>query len=119
MSDVTKQKFLVLYLIPQAVMTEWMKTDPAKRETEEQKMKADWGKWMSEHSKMILSSEAGGKTKRATASGIGDFKNDIILVSFVEADTHEAAAKAFENHPHLQIPESSIEIMAVRPMGGL
>jgi hypothetical protein len=40
----------------------------------------------------------------------------IILVSFVEAESHEAAAKAFENHPHLQIPQSSIEVMYVRPM---
>ena len=41
------------------------------------------------------------------------------LYSFVEAESHEAAAKAFENHPHLQIPQSSIEIMYVRPMGGM
>jgi len=40
-----------------------------------------------------------------------------MLCSFVEAESHEAAAKAFENHPHLQIPQSSIEVMAVRPMG--
>ena len=32
--------------------------------------------------------------------------------------SHEAAAKAFENHPHLQIPQSSIEVMYVE-MGGM
>jgi len=119
MTDATKQKFLVLYLIPASVMADWAKTDPTIRQAEEQKMKAAWGKWMAEHANMIMSTEAGGKTKRVTASGVSDTKNDIILCSFVEAPSHEAAAKAFENHPHLQIPQSSIEVMAVRPMSGM
>jgi hypothetical protein len=117
MADATKQKFLVLYLIPSAVMADWAKTDPAIRQAEEQKMQVAWGEWMQRHAGMILSSEAGGKTKRVTQSGVADTKNDIILCSFVEAESHEAAARAFENHPHLQIPQSSIEVMAVRPMG--
>jgi hypothetical protein len=119
MTDETKQKFLVLYLIPSSVMADWAKTDSAKRQAEEQEMRAAWGKWMGEHAKMIISTEAGGKTKRVIVSGVSDTKNDIILCSFVEAESHEAAAKAFENHPHLQIPQSSIEVMAVRPMGGM
>lgn len=77
------------------------------------KMMEAWGKWMSEHADMIISTEAGGKTKRVTASGVSDTKNDIILCSFAEAESHEAAAKAFEDHPHLQIPRSSIEVMYV------
>jgi len=64
-------------------------------------------------------SEAGGKTKRVTARGVSDTQNDIILCSFVEAESHDAAARAFENHPHLQIPQSSIEVMYVRPMSGM
>ena len=58
-----------------------------------------------------LFTEAGGKTKRVTASGVSDTRNDIMLYSFVEAESHEAAANAFENHPHLQIPQASIEVM--------
>jgi hypothetical protein len=119
MTDATKQKFLVLYLIPAAVMADWAKTDPAIRQAEEQKLRAAWGDWMALHAKMILSSEAGGKTKRIAASGVSDTKNDIVLCSFIEAESHEAAAKAFENHPHLRIPQASIEVMAVRPMGGM
>ena len=117
MADTSKQKFMVLYLIPAAVIDDWAKTDPAIRQPMEQKMRDEWGTWMGQHSHMILSSEAGGKTKRVTADGVADARNDITLCSFVEADSHEAAAKAFENHPHLQIPQSSIEVMAVKPMG--
>jgi hypothetical protein len=119
MTGSNMQKFVALYLIPASVMADWAKTDPEIRKTEEQKMQAAWGKWMADHAKMILSTEAGGKTKRVTASGVSDTKNDIILYSFVEAESHEAAAKAFENHPHLKIPQSSIEVMYVRPMGGM
>jgi hypothetical protein len=119
MTDATKQKFIALYLIPAAVVEDWAKTDPAMRQAEEAKMQAAWGKWMGEHAKMIVSTEAGGKTKRIAASGVSDIKNDIILYSIVEAASHEAAAKIFEDHPHLQIPQSSIEVMAVKPMGGM
>jgi hypothetical protein len=119
MNDATKQKFLVLYLVPAPVMADWAKTDLSIRQPEEQKMQAGWRKWMGEHGKMIVSTEAGGTTKRVTASGVSDTKNDIILYSFVEAESQDAAAKIFENHPHLQIPQSSIEIMYVRPMSGM
>ena len=44
MTDETKQKFLVLYLIPASVMADWAKTDPTIRQAEEQKMQAAWGK---------------------------------------------------------------------------
>ena len=117
MTDSPKQKFLVLYLVPSSVVADWSKTDPATRQPAEQKMREEWGKWMGANGKMIISTEAGGKTKRITSNGVSDTKNDIMLCSFVEAETHEAAAKAFENHPHLQIPQSSIEVMSVRPMG--
>ncbi len=117
MADSNKQKFLVLYLIPSAVIADWQKTDAAVREPAQQKMQAEWQQWMGAHASMILSSEAGGKTKKVTKDGVFDTKNDITLYSFIEAESHEAAAKAFENHPHLQIPQSSIEVMAVRPMG--
>jgi hypothetical protein len=113
------KKFVALYLVPASVMADWAKTDPETKKAAEQKMQAEWGKWMGDHSKMIVSTEVGGKTKRVTASGVADTKNDIILYSFVEAESHDAAAKCFENHPHLQIPQSSIEVMEVRSMGGM
>jgi len=112
------KKFLVLYLAPASVIEDWSKTDPDKREVAEEKMRGDWIKWMGDHAKMITDTGVGGKTKRVSSSGTYDTKNDIILYSFVEAESHEAAAKSFERHPHLQIPQSSIEVMEIRPMTG-
>jgi hypothetical protein len=74
---------------------------------------------VSNHAKLITDTGAGGKTKRVSSSGTSDTKNDIMLYSFVEAEPHEAAAKSFESHPHLQIPQSSIEVMEMRPLTGM
>lgn len=118
MTSAKSKKFLALYLAPSSVMEEWSKTDPGTKKASEDKMRKDWDNWMGAHSKMIADTEAGGKTKRVTSHGVSDAKNDIMLYSVVEAETHEAAAKAFANHPHLQIPQSSIEVMEIRPMSG-
>jgi hypothetical protein len=117
MTESKAKKFLALYLVPASVMADWAKTDPETKKAAEQKMQTEWRKWMGDHSKMITLTEAGGKTKRVTATGVIDARNDIHLYSIVEVESHEAAAKAFENHPHLQIPKSSIEVMEVRSIG--
>jgi hypothetical protein len=119
MTSPDKKKFIVMYLIPTAVMDEWKKIDPEKRKAEEEKMMGEWGAWTKAHAGMILDTNSGGKTKLVTASGVSDFRNDIMLYSIVEAASHEEAAEAFENHPHLQIPQSSIQIMEIRPMSGM
>ncbi len=108
--------FLVLFLAPVSVIAEWMKVDQATREVEEKKMREAWDVWMAEHGSMIKESNAAGKTKLVSAAGVSDTKNDIMLYSIVEAESHEVAAKAFEGHPHLGIPEATIEIMAIRKM---
>jgi hypothetical protein len=117
MTTSTPKKFLVLYVVPTHVLAGWAKTDPATKKAAEQKMQSDWQRWMSEHAKMVTLTEAAGKTKSVTSAGIEDIKNDIMLYSIVEAESHDIAAKAFANHPHLTIPESSIEVMEVRSMG--
>lgn len=113
-------KFLVMYLAPASVIEEWKKTDPDKRKAAEEEMQGKWKKWMSDHAKVFVDMGAGaGKTKRVTAQGISDTKNDIMLYSIVQAESHEAAAKIFEGHPHFGIPQSSIEIMAINPLHGM
>jgi len=83
-------------------------------------MQGEWKTWMSDHAKIFADNGAGvGKTKRVTAQGSTDTKNDIMLYAIIEAETHEAAAKFFERHPHLQIPQSSIEIMEIHALRGM
>ena len=114
------KKFLVTYLAPATVIADWKKTEPAKRKEAEEKMQSEWRKWMSDHATMFVDKGAGvGKTRRVTAQGTSDTKNDIMLYAVVEAESHEAAAKTFEGHPHLQIPQSSIEVMEIHPLPGM
>ena len=114
------KKFLVTYLAPASVIDDWKKTEPEKRKQAEEKMQGEWKKWMGEHSKRFSDKGAGvGKTKRVTEQGAADTRNDIMLYSIVESESHDAAAKAFKSHPHLQIPQSSIEVMEINPMHGM
>jgi hypothetical protein len=114
------KQFLVTYLAPASVVAEWKKTDPVQRREAETKMQAQWKKWMTDNAKMFVNAGAGvGKTKLVNTRGTSDTKNDIMLYSVVQAESHEAAAKSFEGHPHLQIPQSSIEVMEIHSLQGM
>lgn len=113
------KKFMVLYLAPPSVIDDWRKTDPATRKAAEEKMQGDWKQWMSTHAKMITDIASGGKTKVINQKGTSDMRNDIMLYAIVEAESHEAATKAFESHPHLGIPQSSIQIMEINALQGM
>jgi hypothetical protein len=54
-----------------------------------------------------------------SSQGSTDIKNDIMLYAIIQAESHEAAAKLFKDHPHLQIPQSSIEVMEIHPLRGM
>jgi hypothetical protein len=114
------KNFLVLFQAPASVLADWAKTDPAQRKSAEEKMQAEWQRWMKAHERSLADKGAGvGKTKRVTVKGTADAKNDIMFYSIVEAESQDAAAKVFQDHPHLQIPQASIEVMAISPMSGM
>jgi hypothetical protein len=81
---------------------------------------AAWTKWMSDHaSKVVEHGGPLGKTKKVSKSGIADSKNAVAGIVIVEAESHEAAAKMFLNHPHFAIfPGDSVEVMEVMPIPG-
>ncbi len=116
------KKFLAIYLGSPAAMEKsgWSTMDAAKRKQLEASGMKAWGDWMVAHQKVIL--ETGGplgKTKRAAAQGITDTKNHMTGYLVVEAESHEAAARMFERHPHFAIfPGDSVEIMEVLPIPG-
>ena len=86
------------------------------QKAEEAKMKADWDMWMAANKDSVLNSIALGKTKRVSASGVEDTKNDMMLSSYVQGESLEAVAELFKNHPHFGIPGATIEIMETRSM---
>ncbi|HET7307649.1 MAG TPA: hypothetical protein VFK24_07545 [Gammaproteobacteria bacterium] len=79
-----------------------------------------WSKWVEANRGSIVDIGAPlGKTKRASTDGIADSKNNICAYVVVESESHDAAARLFENHPHFTIfPGEAIEIMECLPMPG-
>src|SRR6516164_7748823 len=55
----TDMRFLVTYLAPASVIAEWKKTEPETRKAAEEKMQAQWKKWMSDHAKIFADFGAG------------------------------------------------------------
>ncbi len=112
------KKFFVLFSIPAAAIQKWVaEVDEATRTTQTNEMMQAWQKWMAEHESMILDKGLPvGKTKRVTSEGIAEARNDVNWYLVVEAESDEAAAEMFKDHPHLQIPSAYIDISdASRP----
>lgn len=113
-------KFMALYVgSPEAfARSGWNDLDEqTRKEREIQGMKA-WGDWQ-EKNKGKAADEGSplGKTKRVDAKGVSDISNNIAGYIIVEAESHEAAAKLFLNHPHFSIfPGDAVEIMPCNPM---
>src|SRR5271167_58697 len=100
------KKFLAIYLGSATAMEKsgWSTMDEAKRKKLEASGLQAWGEWMATHRAAIVE-EGGplGKTKRAAAQGISDTKNNLSGYVVVQAESHEAAARMFERHPHFTI----------------
>ena len=110
------KNFTVIYMAPASVLEDWMKKPEEERKEAEGQMKQEWDTWMAAHADMILNTIALGKTKRVSASGVEDVKNDMMLSSYVQGESAEAVAEAFKDHPHFGIPGATIEIMEARQM---
>jgi hypothetical protein len=101
-------------------MSEWKAMDEDKRKTMEASGMKAWGDWMTTHQRdIVVQGGPLGKTKRAAEQGVSDTKNNLAGFVVVKAESHEAAAKMFERHPHFAIfPGDSVEIMQVLPIPG-
>ncbi len=99
---------------------EWRAMGEEERKEREKAGMEAWGKWMMDHADSIVDQGAPlGKTKKVDQDGISDIKNEMAVYIVVKAESHEAAAKMFENHPHFTIfPGEAIEVMPCLPMPG-
>lgn len=113
-------RFMALYVGSPAAFAKWSALDDKTRAAREEAGMKAWGAWMEKHANVIVD-EGGplGKTKRTDAKGVSDITNQIAGYVIVEAPSHEAAARMFENHPHFSIfPGDAVEIMPCNPIPG-
>jgi hypothetical protein len=94
-------------------------SDPERRDKEQQGFTA-WKTWVERHRAMIVGMGGPlGKTRKVSQRGIEDVSNQMSAFVIVRADSHEAAARLFENHPHFTIfPGEAVEVMPVLPIPG-
>jgi phosphoketolase len=101
-----------------AKMTAWNALSETERKAKEKAGIAAWKAWVEKHHSSLV--EMGGplgKTKRVAQGGITDISNELTAFTVVRAESHEAAARMFENHPHFAIfPGEAVEIMPVLPI---
>jgi hypothetical protein len=101
-------------------MTAWNALPEAERRAKEREGIAAWKAWVEKHHDAIVGMGGPlGKTKKVTQRSIKDVSNKMGAYTVVRAQSHEAAAKLFENHPHFTIfPGESVEVMPVLPIPG-
>ena len=101
-------------------MKAWTALPEAERRAREQEGMAAWKSWMEEHQAAIVGAGGPlGKTKKITERGIEDVSNEMGAFVVVRAESHEAAARLFESHPHFMIfPGEAVEVMPVLPIPG-
>ena len=103
-----------------AKMAAWNALPEAERLARQQAGIAAWKAWVEKNQAAIVGMGGPlGKTKRVSEGGIEDISNLLSAYTVVRADSHEAAAKLFEQHPHFAIfPGEAVEIMPVLPIPG-
>lgn len=101
-------------------MQAWNALPDAERKAREQEGMAAWKAWAESHQDATVAIGGPlGRTKRASAEGISDVANAFGAFMVVRAESHEAAAKLFERHPHFTIfPGEAVEIMPILPIPG-
>jgi hypothetical protein len=98
----------------------WDALPEGERRMKEQEGIAAWKAWVEKHQAAIVAMGGPlGKTKKVTQRGVDDISNQMGAFTVVRAESHAAAAKLFEKHPHFTIfPGDSVEIMPVLPIPG-
>src|SRR5687767_9329833 len=112
------KKFLALYI---GTASEAEKAAaPISPETQAEGMQA-WGTWMTRNASNIVDGGGPlGPTKKASRDGISDTRNNLVGYVIVEAESHDAAARLFEDHPHFAIfPGDRVEIIECLAIPGM
>jgi hypothetical protein len=114
------KRFLAIYIGTEAALerAQWKRLDEGERRERQAAGFKAWMDWGTANAAAIVDQGSPlGKTKRASPEGVEDIENTLTGYVIVEAESHEAAAKLFEGHPHFTLfPGDSVEIMECLPI---
>jgi hypothetical protein len=118
----TNETFLAVFLLDKKSpkMAAWNALTEAERNAKMQHGIAAWKAWEEKHKAAIVGTGGPlGKTKKIGDLGIEDISNALSAYTIVRAQSHEAAARMFEGHPHFStFPGDGVEVMPVLPIPG-
>ena len=113
-------RYLAVFTGSLTATASWESLPESERQRRQVAGIATWKKWASDNGASIL--EMGGplsRTKLVSKTGISDIRNNLAAFTVVQAETQEAAAQLFLNHPHFTIfPGEGVEVMEVLPVPG-
>ncbi|HTQ99210.1 MAG TPA: hypothetical protein VMH83_04435, partial [Candidatus Acidoferrum sp.] len=98
------KKFLAVYTGSAAGTAAWNALPEAERQQRMGQGFAAWQKWLTDNKASIV--EIGGplsKTTLINKAGISDIRNNLSAFTIVQAESQQAAAKLFVNHPQFTL----------------
>ncbi|HUN26674.1 MAG TPA: hypothetical protein VMU67_10225 [Steroidobacteraceae bacterium] len=99
---------------------QWDQLDAAERNRRQAAGIKAWQEWGARHRAEI--EDGGGplgKTQRVSREGTADIRNHMAGFVIVRAESQEAAARLFDDHPHFSVfPGDGVEIMECLPVPG-
>lgn len=106
-------RFLAVYTMKAENVTRFRELPKVEQDAIDNAGLPAWAAWEGKNAAALI--DRGGmvgKTTRITRDGIAPAKNDFCGYVIVEAETAEAAARLFEDHPHFNIfPGDGVDIM--------
>jgi hypothetical protein len=110
--------FLAVYTGTPEGLARWKDLDEATRKSREASGMKAWIDWGAANAAVTLFQGGPlGKTKQVSPDGIADIRNNMAGFTVIQAESHEAAARLFLNHPHFAIfPGDAVEIMECLPI---
>lgn len=114
------KQFLAVYTgsIAAQERSGWDKLSEADRAQRIKDGIAAWQAWGEKHKRSIVWDGGPlGKTTRTGPAGVSDIKNAMAGYIVIQAESHEAAAKMFEGHPHFTLfPGEAVEVLECLPV---
>jgi len=109
---------MAVFLGSPEAMQKYREMDEEMRKKNDKTGMEAWMEWGKKHGAAIVDwGSPLGKTKAVSKQGIADVSNEMGAWTIVEAESHEAAAELFLNHPHFTIfPGDRVEVMECLPM---
>ena len=114
------KNFLAVYIGTPTAFSGWNSLPDAVRSERQIAGIKAWQEWVERNKSRVV--EIGtplGRTKSVSKTGVADVRNNMTAFTVVCVESHEDAAKLFEDHPHFTIfPGESVEIMECLPVPG-